>query len=436
MIKEITKIPSNSFIIINIKLKKLKNYYINYEEHTIPLETLEGLKTIDKWIDKWGYIIRSLKKQTDNISTDLSGGFDTRVILSIFLNSGIDLNKILINTFKDNNICHGEDMKIATNISKKFKFKLNNRALDKKETIWSIKDTLFSTMGSKLGFHKEFFLKGRFFENPRFCFSGGGEIRGYPGLPIEKYVQGISSRSKHLGKEFYNSSKRLCDRSVSFLKNMRTYYNNYQISSDFYSKGRSANHDGKNSLEVYLSNIYNIQPMIDSDIKKIQFNMNGNSTHDLVAYIYLRLAPDLIYFPFQGNRTLKTESVKKAKYLNKIIGSYKIKSDLNDNFYIDFKRKSPSTNSTNNKDIRQFLKELFESSMFIESITKIYDINIYQSAKNFNSTYFPFRYLYGLLSIAIISDNLPLDQILTKSLTYKKNTEKRKRIIEYLLNIK
>ena len=164
--------------------------------------------------------------------------------------------------------------------------------------------------------------------------------------------------------------------------------------------------------------------------------MDGNSTHDLVAYIYLRLAPDLIYFPFQGNRTLKTESVKKAKYLNKIIGSYKIKTDLNDNFYIDFKRKSPSTNSTNNKNINQFLKELFESSMFIESITKIYDIKIYQSAKSFNSTYFPFRYLYGLLPIAIISDNLPLDQILKKSLTYKKNAEKRKRIIEYLLNIK
>lgn len=112
------------------------------------------------------------------------------------------LSKILINTSKDNKICHAEDMKIATNISKKFQFKLNNHTFDKKQTIWSIKDTLFSTMSSKLGFHKEFLWKGRFFENPRFCFSGGGEIRGYPGLPIEKYVQKYLQVQSILAKNF------------------------------------------------------------------------------------------------------------------------------------------------------------------------------------------------------------------------------------------
>lgn len=282
-------------------------------------------------------------------------------------------------------------------------------------------------MSAKLGFHKEFFLKGRFFNKPRISFSGSGEIRGYPCMPVEKYIYYISSRSKDLGKEFYDSSKRLCHRSISLLKKTKTYNNNYEISSDFYTKGRSANHDSKNSLEVYLSNIYNIHPMIDSDIKKIKFNMNTNSTHDLIAYIYMKLVPDLIYFPFQGNRTLNTKSVKKAKILNKLKGLYKIKTDLNDNFYIYFERQSPVSKSNDNKNISQFLIELFESSKFIESITKIYDIKIYQSAKSFNSSYFPFRYLYGLLSIAIISDNLSPDQICMKNLRYKKNMGKRKK---------
>ena len=119
------------------------------------------MEIIDKWIDKWGYIIRSLSKNTDNISSDLSGGFDTRTILSIFLNSGIDLNKILINSAKDKKLCHEEDFKIANLIASKYGFKLNNYNLDNNCVDWSIRDSLICTLYSKLGFHKEFYLKNQ-----------------------------------------------------------------------------------------------------------------------------------------------------------------------------------------------------------------------------------------------------------------------------------
>ena len=54
MIKEITKIPSNEAIMINIKRKTYKIDYINYQENTILLESKKGLKTIDRWVDKMG----------------------------------------------------------------------------------------------------------------------------------------------------------------------------------------------------------------------------------------------------------------------------------------------------------------------------------------------------------------------------------------------
>ena len=73
----------------------------NYQQNTIPLESREGLELIDKWVDKWGYIIRSLKKKTKNISSDLSGGFDTRSMITILMNSGIDLNQIYIHSIND-----------------------------------------------------------------------------------------------------------------------------------------------------------------------------------------------------------------------------------------------------------------------------------------------------------------------------------------------
>ena len=115
MIKEIIRLPSNAFIIINIKNKSIKINYIDYKENTIPFESEQGLKIIDEWVDKWTYIIRSLKKETNNIYFDLTGGFDSRAVLSIFLNTGIDANDMSFNTLQTNLQGNDEDLLIANN---------------------------------------------------------------------------------------------------------------------------------------------------------------------------------------------------------------------------------------------------------------------------------------------------------------------------------
>ena len=435
MVKEINKLASNSFIIINIKEKSFKINYINYETQTIPLESKEGLKIIDQWVDKWGYIIRSLIKKTNNISLNLSGGFDTRTLLSIFLNSGIDLKKILINSINDKKHSHEEDFKIASKIARAYNFKLNNYNLDNKSIEWGIKNTFFCTFYSKLGFHKEFYFKNRFFEKPKFIFHGGGEIRGYPGMPIQKYIEGISSENKKLGKEFYSSSKKLCNRSVSFLKKEKEYNNNYEISSSFYQRGRSANHDGKAALEDFLANTYLIQPLIDPDIKKIKFINNNHSTYDLISYIYIRFAYNLTTFPFEGKRTINFESIKKAKKLNKLIKPYEIKIDYNENFFIDNIRKCPFSVSYENKNADLYLKKLFDSSIFIRTITKLYDYKIYKWAKEYtnHTNYFPLRHLYGLLSVAITIDILSFNKIYINKMKNRNNLKIEKTVFLYLL---
>lgn len=321
MIKEIILIPSNSFLVLNIKKKTIKIHYIDYKENSVPFESQEGLKIIDEWVDKWSYIFRSLKKQTNDIMLDLSGGFDTRTILAILLNSGIDMNEILINSNNNTLYCHEEDFKIASNISKKFGFKLNNLILKENGTKLNVKDSIFLTIYSKLGFHKEFYLNTMFNSKPIFRFTGsGGEIiRGYPGLPITKYIEQISSYGKDIedhNEEFYNSSLRLCNRSITLLKKNKTYYNDYEISADLYWKGRVRNHYGKAALESFLSNKFMLHPLIDPDIKQIKYDINGKSSHDLIAYLFVRFAHDLIYFPFEGKRELNNESIKKAEKLN------------------------------------------------------------------------------------------------------------------------
>lgn len=391
------------------------------------------MKIIDKWVDKWRYILRSLKKKTDNISIDLSGGFDSRTVLSIFLNSDIDINSILINSKNDTIHVHEQDFKIARNISIKYGLKLNNFNLDENGTQLSVKDSLFCTIYSKLGFHKEFYLKSKFFSKPRFSFTGGGGeiLRGYPGIPINKYIEKLSSYND---KNFYISSMRLCNRSIDSLKKLKTYYNDYELSTDLYSKGRTRHHYGKAALEAFLVNSYNIQPLIDPDIKKIKFNITEKSFHDLIAYIYVRFANDLIYFPFQGKRKLIPESIKKAEKLNKKFIPYKIKLDYNKNFYIDNMRKSPVPPSKDNINVEKYLREKFKSSKFIKLINQIYNNKVYNWAKKFSigTNFHPLRHGYGLFAIAKTLEDLSLNKRFIKN--SKSQKEYKEVVMDKIIN--
>jgi hypothetical protein len=388
LINEITKLRSNALITINIKDKNFKLDYVDYLENTVPLESAEGLKIIDNWVDKWGYIYRSLKKKTDNMSSDLSGGFDTRVLTSILISSGLDLNKTLINSLQDNFRDHHIDLKIAKNISSQLGFELNKFQLDDNNTLFNIKDAVICSLYSKLGFSKSSGFNNRFFSKPRFYFTGcGGEvIRGYPGYPIGQYIDSINSRGKRINWNMYelsNSINIILQGSLKLLTKNKKYKNDYEITADLYAKGCMRNHCSKISVYNFLFNIYTFCPLLDPDIKKIKYDMNEKS-QDLVAYIYIRFARTLINFPFQGNRTLDISSVQKAENLNKKLPKYKIKSHYNKNFYIDLERKSPVVYKEKNQiNVNECLKQLYNSPKFINSFNKIYNADFYYSANDY-----------------------------------------------------
>jgi len=425
MVNEIKLIPSNSFIVINIKKKTFKIHDIDYKENSIPFESQEGLKLIDKWVDKWGYIFRSLRKQTNNIMIDLSGGFDSRTVLAILLNSGVNMNEILINSINNTLHSHDEDFKIANNISKKLGFKINDLKLNRSSIKLSTKDSIFLSIYTKLGFHKEFYLKKNFYSKPIFSFTGsGGEvIRAEHHLPIKQYIEEISSQAKiingHIG-EFYNSSLKLCYRSMALLKRNNAFKNDYEMSTDFYLKGRVRHHFGKGALESFIVNVYTLHPLIDTDIRQIKFNINRTSYHDLIAYLFVRFGHDLIYVPFQGKRKINEESIKKAIKLNKKLLPYKIKSNYNKNFYIDIERNYKAPPSKDNY-ANEYLIKLFNSTKFIKTINQIYDNKVYIWAKQYSkkSNYFPLRHLYGLYAVAKTLEDISLNKRYFKNLDCK-----------------
>ena len=71
------------------------NYQLrDYKENSIKLDSEEGFNVLDKWFYKWTALFRNIKLHTNNISVDLSGGFDSRVIFMLMAESGINLNDI------------------------------------------------------------------------------------------------------------------------------------------------------------------------------------------------------------------------------------------------------------------------------------------------------------------------------------------------------
>ena len=436
MINEIIQIPSNGYVIINNN-KKLKIFYKDYKENSIPLESEEGLKLIDRWMNKWGYIIRSIKKKTHNFSFDLSGGFDTRLLLTILLNSGINISDILINSSRDKLHGHDEDLEIATNISSKYNFKLNNKNLDKKSISLNEKVSVFLTIYSKLGFHKQFYLKDRYFLNPRFSFTGsGGEmLRGAPCLPIEKFIKAISHNNVYgHEEEFYNSSLKFLLRNIELLKKEKKIYNDYEISFELYKMIVGRYHFGKGDLESYLSNIYTLEPLMDPDIKKIKYNIQGNNPHDLISYIYIHFAYNLIYFPFQGNRSINLESIQRAEKLNNKYKPYEKSNDYNENFFMDFQRKAPNIEVKKNKDAYEYLREIFYSNKYYKIVKEIYDDKVYYWSKAYakNNDFQPLTHEYGLLSSVLVKEILSVKEKCLK-ISYKKNCfEETKNRINYL----
>ena len=312
-----------------------------------------------------------------------------------------------------NNISHyEEDFKIAKKISSKYGFKLNKFSMYKNSIKFDLKDSLYLNYYTKLGFHKSFNLHNSFYRRPIFAFTGGfgGMIRGYPELPIWKYMKKLSSNSwkiKGHEKEYFKSSKRIFNRSVNFLKKKNFTNNDYEISSILYEKGSGIYHFGMSAQIGFMKNSYILMPLMDPYLKQIKFNINGTSPHDLIAYIYIRFAPELISFPIEGNRKLNHESIKKAKMLNKMIIPYKKKSNYNDKFYIDFKRQSPVSFSKADNDEEHHLTKLFKSSKFKEIINRIYDKTIFDWAKAYKnkSKHIPLRHFYGLLAVEKIMEN-------------------------------
>ena len=263
MINEIKCLGCNAYVVIDKVINSLEINYIDYKENTVEIGSDEFFDILDNWYYRWINIIRNLKMKTDNILTDLSGGMDSRCVLSLFLGSGIDLNTIRVNSANNTLSCHVEDFEIASQISNDYGFALNNN-LHIEKSPFSLEDIINISFYVKLCFHKEMYFKhSRNCETLyRFCGSGGEVIRDYRDYwNFSNAFEFINNRQrraslypKEIRFDIVSSVEKIISKSFSAIRE-KFYFKQFDDSdllTNLYRETRCRNHYGKAVVEDFF----------------------------------------------------------------------------------------------------------------------------------------------------------------------------------------
>ena len=331
---EIEMLPRDCKVIIDNSARIYEIQNIDYKENTVDIDSKEGIELLDKWFFRWTNIIRSLKAKTNNIVADLTGGFDSRVVLTLFLNADIDLTQVKFNSATDNKHCHAEDFEIASSIAKHFGFELNNKVLRPYPLHFiDVKTVLDISFYVKLGFHKQLYYKYAYNQNPLYVFPGnGGEcIRGYPYKTASKYRDEVLKCASVYGNAMEKASQTIFD---SVLERIKVRFgiedpNSTDIPMHQYTEIRCRNHYGKAMVGNVFVNTFNLTPLIDPELRRLKLtDPNCQDKKLLIALIYNRYCPDLLKFKFEGKRFIDQSTIDYAKKINQKYVFTPVKQDI------------------------------------------------------------------------------------------------------------
>lgn len=475
LVNEIERIPRNYTIHIDKDTKTLSFEKIDFMEHTIELDSEEGLNILDKWFEKWVNILRSLKRKTNNIQVALSGGFDTRVISVLWLCANIDLNKIHIRSIDDDNHTHSEDFRIASKIADHFNFPLNNNPIQSKMEYYNdFKTALQQSFYVKLGFNNELNYRVGKTDRPVYYISGkaGETLREYDsfrGKTPEDLKKYFAKFARKTHPSFQAPTLRVAQNTFDELSEEFSIEdkNSRQLSNLVYSEVRCCNHFGKLSVEDYFSNRINLTPALDPDLHKLKISTDEcEDNFLLITLIVLRYCPKLLEFEIEGGRHFDKKTIEYARKINEISPYVPIDYEFISEPEINEDESSPCSvipEPDGNADtlsisdifksscpnafefIDDYLKDIFHSRRFkMEYMKYLPEESYYNISKSIESrTYFPMKKAYPAFSVLKIINDINyscsrqsnmyewMDSFSHNNLEHEMSRECRKLILKY-----
>ncbi len=277
MVNEISCIDRNDSISIDISSKEISLTKNDFGEDSIRLDSELGFKTLDKWYEKWVTIIHNLTLTDNNISVDLSGGFDTRQVFTLFLDPRIDLGKIRVRSETDGLHTHSEDYEIASSIAEHFGFELNKHHGNESFDFNTMDDLISISLYTKLGFHKQMYWKLGSSNRKRHHFGGygggimrGGELSDSEAEFIQKKVETGRKFHDTLAEAIEIELKEAFDKTRKKYLKFGRNISDQDITRQVYKDTRNRNHFGKGFFEAFLGSMLQYAPLLDPDYQKLK----------------------------------------------------------------------------------------------------------------------------------------------------------------------
>ncbi len=323
--EQINLIPSKTTLQINIKNNSLQYDFPDLSSYgTVEIDSHEGQSIIENWINKWASIIKSAVDANYNISLDLSGGFDTRLTLALFLASGIDFAKINFNALSPAHAPY--DFEIAKQLSQTFNFQLNHIAYPSRTM--SHADSWNIALLTRFGLHSETSFANdiiQTYDNLQLSFTGfGGEgtLRGYWLSPVSEL--GSKLRNSHRVNADTNKltrnflAKELAKIHALLDNKFFTTKDDGRLLSVFYNESRLRHHFAVDTIERRFYNKFVLSPLWDEELKQLNLTpYEGEYRHILSALIFTKINKKLVDIPL-NNKLLDLDCVQKAIKINEL----------------------------------------------------------------------------------------------------------------------
>ena len=324
-VNEISLVDRSAILHVDIPKKFLQIELIDYKEYTVPLDTEEGIATLDRWFGLWGKIIRGVTQHTKFFKADLSGGFDSRISFALLLSSGVAPEKVSIRSLNKKTHNFPEDYQIASQIAAHYGFKLNSELPERESLNYSLSDIFNVDFHTKQPFSNIPRLRVQKCVDKLYRLSGSsGETlrhrwqmrpreftewfaRRFLSYPRALYTKVFASIGKILERDF----RAVCD------KHNIQATNSKDIPQFLYQETWSRHHFGKSAICSYLINKIVLSPALDPLVRTLKLHtVECPDENLLIALIFARYQPDLLKFPFQGGRSIAPETIAYARKLN------------------------------------------------------------------------------------------------------------------------
>ena len=432
LVQEITLLDRGAAVEIWIPERVLRIRVTDYLENTVDPASPEGLAVLDGWRDKWVRRIQRIAAESGYIRTDLSGGFDSRETLTLFLSSGIDLNEIQIFSNKDGLHTHSEDFQIASRIAEHYGFQLNgNKFRGLRTEPCTLDEILNICFYVKLGFHKQMYYTHEKRIDRKYTFTGNAgacirDFRGvYGNLPqdciqkAETLPRAFSKLPPDVRDAIQQSAHRLMERSFQTLRQKFADFGRPlpedELTQNLNRETRCRHHFGKSVAIQHLVNGITVSPLLDPDLFRLKLKTEQCPDYNLLSTLILeRFAPGIMDFGFDGGRSVAPETIAFVKALNE---KYPCPPPPALPAGFAFPDRTPEPEKKKNVLPKgtpdETLRAAFRSEEFRRLFNSVYDDSVYRAVEKDLSTrsYFPLSIVNIALAIGKVQRDVEISAL-------------------------